>query len=138
MSVEWAIAGAIYYPSTATIITLLVIPASLSNLLISVLAKLKQRKWEQMSDSQIRNEGELKHQKYPQLASVPSVDEIKEILLRANLGDTITIKGRAHQRSCRSPILQQPTLDDYCTHLHSISIHLIEMQEFLDRHRYAL
>ena len=43
----------------------------------------------QQSDIQIRNDAELKRQRFPMMSSVPSVDEMEEILREAKLGDAM-------------------------------------------------
>ena len=41
----------------------------------------------EVSDTQIRNDAELKRQKYPMMSSIPSIDEMEEIIQGAKLGD---------------------------------------------------
>jgi hypothetical protein len=57
--------------------------------MVSFVAKRKEQKWIEVSDTQIRNDAELKRQKYPMMSSVPSVDEMEDILREAKLGDPI-------------------------------------------------
>ncbi|TFG32593.1 hypothetical protein EU528_03110, partial [Candidatus Thorarchaeota archaeon] len=81
--------GVVLYSITATMLALLIIPSLSANILIGFIARMKQRKWETISDTQIYNDVELKRQKFPQLSSVPSVDEMEEILRNAKIGDAV-------------------------------------------------
>jgi hypothetical protein len=60
-----------------------------AHIMVSFVAKRKEQKWIEVSDTQIRNDAELKRQKYPMMSSVPSVDEMEDILREAKLGDPI-------------------------------------------------
>ncbi|MFX1559472.1 MAG: hypothetical protein ACFFBL_02680 [Promethearchaeota archaeon] len=58
-----------------------------AHIVISFVAKRKEHKWREISDTQIRNDAELKRQRFPEMSSLPSVDEMEEILQGAKLGD---------------------------------------------------
>jgi hypothetical protein len=89
MLFEWISTGIVLYPITTTMLTLLIIPSLTANILIGFIARMKQRKWITISDTQIHNDVELKRQTLPKLASVPSVDEMEEILQNAKIGDAV-------------------------------------------------
>ncbi len=65
------------------------IVALFAHILISFIAKQKRNKWEALSDTQIQNDAERKRQRFPMMSSVPSVDEMEEILREAKLGDAL-------------------------------------------------
>ncbi|MHA2351801.1 MAG: hypothetical protein ACXAC0_01480 [Candidatus Thorarchaeota archaeon] len=79
----------ISYSTFIGIVIAFVIIVLSAHILISFFAKKKRHKWMEVSDTQIRNDAELKRQKYPMMSSVPSVDEMEEILREAKLGDTM-------------------------------------------------
>jgi hypothetical protein len=86
MIFDWVETGAVSFPITQNIIMLLIIPVALAHLFIGLLSRSKQRKWVLMSDTQIRMEAELKRQRFPALASAPSIEEMESILRNAELG----------------------------------------------------
>lgn len=90
MLFEWLSTGMVLYSITTTMLVLLIIPSLSANILIGFIARMKQRKWDTISDTQIQNEVELKRQRLPKLSSVPSVDEMEEILRNAKIGDIVS------------------------------------------------
>ena len=81
--------GWISYSTFIGIMIAFVISVLSVHILISFVAKNKMQKWMQQSDIQIRNDAELKRQRFPMMSSVPSVDEMEEILREAKLGDAM-------------------------------------------------
>jgi hypothetical protein len=68
-------------------VILFVLSVTSAHLLIGLVATNKQEKWKQIPDVQIRNDAERLHRRLPGLASIPSVDEMEEILRKAEHGD---------------------------------------------------
>jgi len=87
---KWISTGMILYSITNTMLALLIIPSLSANILIGFIARMKQRKWDTISDIQIQNDVEIKRQRLPKLSSVPSVDEMEEILRNAKIGDIVS------------------------------------------------
>jgi hypothetical protein len=84
----WLISWISYSTFIGIVIAFVIIVLS-AHIMVSFVAKRKEQKWKEVSDTQIRNDAEIKRQKYPMMSSVPSVDEMEEILREAKLGDPV-------------------------------------------------
>lgn len=84
--IDWIQAGETLFPDIG-FISLCVCVFTSAHILISFVAKKKQEEWDRKSDVEVHLDIELKRQRIPQLGTIPSVDEMEEILQNAKLGD---------------------------------------------------